>query len=207
MQNFSFWGCVIEPKFIYYRGQTRVSPVPLHPDLVPWFLPLLQENNSSKRQTHIVEMRLQVYLWNTSKHKAVSRPPASPNTPHIEEIKLLVSLFYTLERRLQVGTWLIWVRYWGSGVTYFSQFLASPSSSPYETLGIMYSYKDFLSQLVKALCLSEIVTEAPFSSTVSRAPLPLCYLCLWCSERRGNLIRQAQGCWVVARQVSLLLLP
>ena len=89
----------------------------------------------------------------------------------MEEIKLLVSLlvslFYTLEPRLQVGTWLKRVSSWGSGIIYFSQFLGSLSFFPFQTLGI-YSYKGFLSQVAKTLCLSEIATEAPFPSTESQ---------------------------------------
>ena len=38
----------------------------------------------------------------------------------------------------------------------------------------MNSYKSFLSQLVKALCLSEIATEALFPSTNSQRPPAPC---------------------------------
>ena len=40
---------------------------------------------------------------------------------------------------------------------------------------MMYGYNDFLSQLAKVLCLSDIVTEAPFLSSLKDSPLLLCY--------------------------------
>ena len=58
-----------------------------------------RETNSTKRQ--YIQQK-----WDgnfTYKHKAASRHPANLNAPRREEIKLLVSLFYTLEPRLQMG--------------------------------------------------------------------------------------------------------
>ena len=73
-----------------------------------------------------------------------------------------------LEQKLQAGTWLIRVPWLlGLGVIYLSWLLEVPLL-PFYILGIKYSYKAFLSEFVRVLCLSVIVTDAPFPSTGPR---------------------------------------
>ena len=156
-------------------------------------------------------------------HEAASRHPASLIAPGIQEIKLLVSLlvslslFHTPGLRLQMGTQLTWVR----RLLGFRGYTSVPYSAsrfpfllPFHTWRIMCSYTGFLSQLVKALCLSEIVTEASFPSTESQGPptpciIPACYV----PEPLAVLPDQAQDCWTSRRDVcphylsSLPILP
>ena len=84
-------------------GETRVRDP--HPELVPQFLSCLQEMDSSKTQ-HIQCKSGSKFIYEAHKHKTIGRQPASLNAPCTEDIKL-VSLFYALEPRLQVGTQLI----------------------------------------------------------------------------------------------------
>lgn len=69
----------------------RLSPL-------PWFL----SHWKDERQTG--EMRYVVYLWNAYEHKAAGRHLVILNAPHIEEGKLLVSLFIHLSRGY---TWVL----------------------------------------------------------------------------------------------------
>ena len=56
---------------------------------------------------------------------------------------------------------------------YLSQLAGLLPFSPFKILGIIYGYKGFISQLVKIICLSEIIAGAPFPSTESQGLLPL----------------------------------
>ena len=113
---------------------------------------------------------------------------------------------------------------------YLSWLLGSPPSS----LGIMYSYKGFLSQLVKALCfswwhsyrrflsqdrisrapplpapgnVSEIVPEAPLLHTVSRTLCSSCALFACNTQTPGNFIRLSSGLRSQLMRHVFLLLP
>ena len=84
-----------------------------------------------------------------------------------------------------------------------------PTILPFLILGILYSYKVFLSQLVKALCLSKIVTEAPFPSIESQGlpSLPPVLFLLVMLRTPGNLIRPGSALLgSLVRHVFLLLL-
>ena len=70
----------------------------------------------------------------------------------------------------------------------------------------MYNLKGFLSQLVKAVCLSEIGTEDPFPSTESQGSPPPTLSLLAMFGKPGTLVRPGSGLlsqWL--RHVSLLL--
>lgn len=63
----------------------------------------------------------------------------------------------------------------GSGVIDLSQLLGSPSFSPSKFWEYRAATKAFPSQLVKPLCLSEMVTEAPFPSSLKDSPPPVLF--------------------------------
>ena len=91
---------------------------------------------------------------------------ASLNVPCTEEIKLLVSLFYIHEPRLQVGTSLSkHADYWGSGIIYFSWLPEVLLLLPLLNLGNNVQVQRLcFSVKANALCLSETVTEVLFPS-------------------------------------------
>ena len=72
----------------------------------------------------------------------------------------------------------------------------------------MYSYKDFLSQLVKALCLSDIVIEGPFPSIESQGPahpsckIPACHVLT--PHRLSEILRKSPSLSTVSRPPLLL---
>ena len=131
--------------------------------------------------------------------------PARLSAPRIEEIKLLVTLlassFSTLELGLQVCQLLGFRGYISSLASKFPVLLPLPK------LGNNVQLQRLLSQLAKALCLSEIATEAPFPSPVSRTPLSVVLFLLVMFRTPDNLIKPGSGPLPeLVRQVSLLLL-